>query len=482
MDHQGGKGIPDEVLRSVGVPEVIDSALGTFRFRSGLPDADTVSLCWDRLDLLRGVEVFLNTVPGASLVALRRGLRSMGVITSRDLLVAPRMDSTPLLLTANTETAYGFTFLDLRADGPTVIESPPRSLSVVDDFWFRYVADLGAAGPDKGQGGRFLFLPPGYQGEVPSGYFVYRSPTYTNALIARNLEGPEGIKKTRIYPLASAGHPPEMNFILGAGTPYNTIHANDFSFYEEVDEIIQEEPIGFLDPETTGLLAAIGMVKGKPFAPDERLRAILSEAAPVAAAIARSIVFRPRDPAAYLYGPSSSWKSAFVGGSHEFLSKGARLLDARTLFHYAATVITPAMAAASVGVGSQYAYTAEDSHHEWLDGSRTYRLRLPPGIPAGDFWSVCIYDTQSRSLLQTEDSYPSLNSQVGSVQSNPDGSVDIYFGPQAPAGKEGNWIRTLPGKPWFVILRLYGPLLPWFDKTWRPGELEPSDEAATLVR
>ncbi|MDM7486780.1 MULTISPECIES: DUF1254 domain-containing protein [Rhodococcus] len=474
MPARSSGGSSDEVRRAVGIPDVVETDLGTFRFDDGMPDPETIALSWDRLDLLRGVDVFLNAVPGASLVAMRTGFRSIGIRTSREMAVCARMDSVPCFLTANTETTYGIAVLDLRADGPTVVECPPMSLDVVDDFWFRYVADLGNAGPDKGRGGKYLLLPPGYEGEVPEGYFTYRSRTFTNFLFARNLGGLDVIEQTRIYPLAQADDPPEMRFVEADGVPFNTVHSNDFSFYEEVDQIVQEEPVDALDPELAGQLAAIGIVKGRPFAPDERMHAILSQAAPIGSAIARTIVYRPRDPQAYLYGRDvSSWKTAFVGGSSEFLRDGVRLLDARTLFHYAATVVTPAMATPMVGVGSQYAYTAEDAEGEWLDGGRTYRMHLPAGIPAKDFWSVCVYDCQSRSLLQTDDPYPSLNSNTGTVAAGEDGSVDVYFGPASPAGRESNWIRTVPGKGWFVLLRLYGPLQAWFDRTWRPGEIEP---------
>ena len=180
----------------------------------------------------------------------------------------------------------------------------------------------------------------------------------------------------------------------------------------------------------------------------------------------------PRDPAAYLY-PGRNGLSAFVGGSYEFLRNHARLLDARAQFHYFATVITPAMAAATVGTGSAYAYTAMDASGDWLDGGRSYQLTLPAGIPAKNFWSLDLYDTQTRSLLETDNPYPSVMSLGGTVQVNDDGSTTVYFGPTAPEGKQSNWVQTVPGKSWFTILRLYGPLQAWFDQTWRPGEIDP---------
>ncbi len=219
-----------------------------------------------------------------------------------------------------------------------------------------------------------------------------------------------------------------------------------------------------------GLFAAIGIKKGQPFAPDKRMKKILTESATVGNATVRSLVFPGRDKSAYQYD-SGYWKTAFIGGNHEFLADGARLLDARAFFHYHATMVTPAMTLQIPGAGSQYSMATVDSRGKPLDGSRNYKLHFPPNVPAKDFWSVCIYDNQTRSLLQTDQRYSSAVSQRG-VQANADGSYDIYFGPQAPAGKESNWIQTIPEKGWSVILRFYGPLQSWFDQTWRPDDIE----------
>lgn len=169
-----------------------------------------------------------------------------------------------------------------------------------------------------------------------------------------------------------------------------------------------------------------------------------------------------------------AWLQAFIGGSYEFLHAGARLLDARTQFHYFATVITPAMAHSQIGAGSAYAYAAHDANGDALDGAKTYTLTLPSNPPAKNFWSVDIYDTQTRSLLQTDDPYPSVMSLSDTVVANEDGSFTIWFGPGAPEGHEANWIQTVPTESWFPMLRLYGPLEAWFDKTWRPGEITPA--------
>ena len=463
-----------EAIATLASPDEVESPFGALRFFDGVPLPETVTTIYDALDLMRGIEVFLNCLPGASLVAMRRGLRSIGITSPQVIAYTdPRANSKALFLTPNTETTYGTTMLDLRAWGPTVIEAPPGSLCVVDDFWFRYVADMGIAGPDKGQGGNYLYLPPGYDGDVPDGYFTYRSPTYTNWVVLRALGGVPDMKKTRIYPLADADAPPDNQWINLTDHSFNTVHANDFSFYQELDELVQEEPIEALDAERAGQLAAIGIVKGEAFAPDERLRGLLDQAARVGAGIARVLAYAPRDPQASLYG---SWKNGFVGGSYEFLRNGARLLDARAQFHYLANVITPAMAHAQVGAGSAYAYTVHDANGEVLDGAKTYRLHVDPDPPAKNFWAVDVYDTQTRSLIQVPSTlWPAVASSSGNLQANPDGSYDLYFGPKAPEGRESNWVETIPGRSWFQLFRLYGPLQPWFDQTWKLNEFEPID-------
>lgn len=467
-----------DIPPAITTPDSVETRLGTLRFRDGFPDDATVQRVYDNLDFQRGVQAFLAAMPAASLLAMREGGKSIGVNNNSVALFESLMDSKSLFLTANTESVYLFGWLDLK-DGPLVVETPPNVLGFVDDFWFRYVTDMGNAGPDKGKGGKFLFLPPGYTGEVPQGYFVSRPKTFGNWVVARGFlangsprAAIDSIKaRFRIYPLAQASSPPQTNFINASGRAFNTIHAMDFSFFEEVNRVVQEEPNNAMDPQTLGLLASIGIEKGKPFAPDDRMKKILTEAAAVGSATARTLTYKSRIRESQIF-PNSGWGTAFVGGSYEFMHNGARLLDPYSSFFFVATGITPAMSVVMVGVGSQYAGNYVDSEGRPLDGSKTYRLRLPPNIPAKDFWSLVLYDTQTRSMLQTDQQFPSTGSQKAGLAVNPDSSVDVYFGPKAPPGKENNWVQTRPDKGWFVILRLYGPLQPWFDKTWKPSEIE----------
>lgn len=472
------RGLSAEQMREeagrLATPDELGTPFGTLRFFDGVPLPETVGSVYDALDLMRGIEAFLNCMPAASLVALRRGLRSIGVTSPRTVAYCdPWSNSRAFALTANTETAYATNFLDLRAWGATVVEAPPESLCFVDDFWFGYVADMGLAGPDRGQGGKYLFLPPGFEGEVPDGYFTFRSPTFTNWLVIRALGGTEDAMKTRIYPLSEADAPQDNEWVDWTELALNTIHANDLRFFAEVDEVVQEEPEGALDAERAGVLAALGIAKGQPFHPDERMCRILEEAARVGAGIARTLVYAPRDPGASLYG---SWKVAFIGGSESFLRGGARLLDARTAFFYFATGITPAMVNPAVGTGSAYAYTVSDGNGDILDGARDYRLHVDPDVPAKTFWAIDLYDTQTRSLLQIPSTiWPALSSRTGTMHANDDGSHDLYFGPTPPDGQQSNWIETIPDKSWFAVVRIYGPLQPWFDKTWRINDIEPTD-------
>jgi hypothetical protein len=391
-------------------------------------------------------------------------------------MVTPRT----VILTANNNTPYSLMWIDLK-EGPLVAEIPPRVLGMINDMWLRWVADVGFIGADKGEGGKYLLVPPGYEGEIPEGYFVVQPNTFEMYIAWRSFLDERGdpkphldlIKKTtRVYPLSRADNPPELTFVDMTDKPFFSIAPADYTFWEYLNEVVQSEPSGSLDPVTLGFYRAIGIKKGMPFAPDERMKAILTEAAAVGDATARALSYRMREKEAYFY-ENSAWRSFFLGG-HEFLENGALVLDAYSQLYFLGTGISPAGEQKMVGQGSQYAVAFVDAEGRPLDGARNYKLHLPPNIPVNNFWSAMLYDTQTRSQLQTDQHWPAVSSQDEGFLLNEDGSADIYFGPTPPpAGKEANWVQTIPGKGWFVALRLYGPLEPWFDKTWRPGEIEP---------
>jgi hypothetical protein len=477
-------GFNTKIPESIMTPDKVKTRIGTLEFFDGIPTAETAVLVYDHLDFLRGVETFLNGMPATSLEAMRLGLAALGAKNSNQVVIFDQlMDSNPLFLTGNTSTVYCVPFLDLKKDGPTVVEIPAGAgPGTVNDAFFRFVIDMGPPGPDKGKGGKYLILPPDYEGEIPDGYFTAKSTTWVNWVALRGflVDGkPDAATKMwreglKIYPLSKAANPPAMEFISGSKKKFNTIHANNYEFFEELHTVIDREPVEMIGPELRGLFSSIGIQKGKPFAPDARMKKILTEAAAVANATSRTIFWYEREESAFLY-EGSYWKRGFVAGNYEYLvdeGLGGRNLDARTQFYYMATVNTPAMTWKLIGKGSQYAWGYLDSKGNYLDGGKTYKLNIPKDPPAQKFWSMVAYDPQTRSELQTSQPFPSKQSQRDKMIVNDDGSIDLYFGPKAPAGKEANWIQTVPGKGWFSVLRLYSPTEAWYDKTWRPGEIE----------
>jgi hypothetical protein len=509
-----------ETLASLSTPDRVESRLGSLEFRDGAPSDATVDLLYDNLDFLHGVEAFINAFPGASTTAMRRGFQSIGVEDNSVLIFSDLMDSQSLFLTANCDTLYALSFVDL-SNGPMVVEvpalpAPSGILGTVDDMWFRWVTDIGLPGPDRTAGGHYLFVGPGYDGPLPdSGFHVSHSRTTRVLLLLRAFmvdNSPAVPAQTlrdglRIHPYTPGGAGtavasflagrapmaqeqtfPDTPFIEGSGVAFNTVPPIDFGYWDVINELVQAEPVGAGDPDLLGLLAAVGIVKGEPFEPSGRTRKVLEEAVVVGNATARAVAFAPREEEGWAFYPGSQWTNVLFSGGYTFLdpppqitaqgvvptpSNGARKLNARIAFFYPYTGITPAMCMRLTGIGSQYVWAMRDANAAFLDGGRTYRLTLPPDIPQSRFWSVMVYDNQTRSMLQTDQSKPDIGSQSGTVEENPDGSTDVYFGPTAPEGKSNNWLQTVPGKGYFVILRLYSPLQPFFDKTWRPSEIEP---------
>lgn len=466
------------IAPGVATPNQLETSIGTLTLNDGFPTAETVGKIYDNLDRSRALQAYLLAIPIVNQAGMRESLRKFGPDNETDVIWETLVDPKTVELTANDNTVYSFIWIDTKK-GPLVVEIPPMVLGAIDDFWYRWVADIGITGADKGKGGKYLVLPPGYTGDIPPEYFVVRPSTYGNWMPFRSFlvdgspkPGVDSVKKNlKIYQLADAANPPAMKFANASGVPANFVAPGDYSFWNLLNQVIQEEPAEGSDPTTLGLFASIGIVKGKAFNPDERMKKILTDAANIGAVTARTLAFKLRAPEAFFY-PNSSWRLPFFGGYKFEVSPGVGNLDGAAFFYYFATGVTPAMEEKMVGQGSQYPWTSLDSKGNPFDGGRTYKLHLPPNIPVKDFWSVIVYDCQTRSMLQTDQKGPSVTSLEPGFKTNSDGSVDVWFGPKAPAGMEKNWIQTIPGKGWFMILRLYGPLEPWFDKSWRPGEIE----------
>jgi hypothetical protein len=504
---------------TISTPDKVESRIGTLEFKDGAPSADTVAKVYDNLDSTHAFEAFVNTFRGVSVAALHKGLLSAGVKDNEVIVYSDLMDAKSLFLTANADTVYFIGILDL-SKGPMVLEPPPGGLGTIDDYWFRWIIDIGPPGPDRGQGGKYLILPPGYDGPVPEGgFFVARAETtrvlWFGRMFMENKSDPkpaaELIKKaTKVYPYEAGGYgtsiaeflsgkgklgritpPPPTVFHEGTGKAFSTLPPNDFSYYEILNEIVQAEPATSLDEELMGPIAAIGIVKGKPFAPDARMKKILTDAAALGNATSRALFMNPREAEGWAYYPGSAWWNQMLAGGYEFETPiplitpegakpfpptGYRMLNQRTSFFYGTTGITPGMAMRLTGIGSQYLYAQVDSRKEYFDGAKTYKVTLPKDVPAVNFWSFTVYDNQTRSMLDTPQRYPRAGSQSfpsPAAEPEADGSTTVYFSPTQPAGvKRGNWIQTDPKKGWFTYLRFYGPLEPFFAKTWRPSEIE----------
>lgn len=476
---------PPKMKMTTAIPPGITTSdevatkLGTLNFFDGVPDKEATAKIYDFLDFQHAFQAYMGGIQIASMDAIRKGILEFGPANTTAVLFEDLMDSKAFFLTANTTSVYMFSWLQL-GDEPMVIETPPDVLGIIDDHWFKYVADFGRLGPDKGKGGKFLILPPGYDGEVPDGYHIARTNTYGNWVIWRGFQVDGSTKPAvaatkkhfRMYPLSQKDNPPEMKFVNASGKFVNTIHRMDEHIFAEINEVIQAEPSDGQSEEILGALAAIGIQKGKTFNPDARMKKILAAAARAGSVSVKTIMSKPRDEMFYFYPGESVWMNPFPGGEYSWVSNGATIVDARAGFHFYATGITPAMAKRIIGKGSKYAYTYLDSDHNPLDGAKTYKVHVPPNVPAKDFWSFTLYDNQTRSMLQTDARFPGIDDKKPDLKKNADGSVDVYFGPEAPAGHEANWIQTIPGKGWNMIFRLYGPLEPWYDKTWRPGDPE----------
>lgn len=511
--------VPDKVVESLGAPGSLATGYGQLDFSNGVPTVETAEKVYDILDFTQALSVYNNSFRGASALAIVKGFESIGARPGDVVIFSKLMDSRSLFLTANADTVYYLAGLDL-SKGPVVIEQPSDAVGTINDMWFSWIIDIGGPGPDRGLGGKYLIVGPGYDGPLPEGgYFIGRSKTTfalyaARAYLRNNDPAPavDNVKKTmKIYPyqpgsfgsslaqaldgkVRIAGEPriPETRFIEGSGLSFNTIPPSDAGFFDLINENVQSQPATSYDVELAGQLAAIGIVHGKPFKPTPRMTKILSDAAAFGQATGRALNWRyaMKHPD-WAYYEGSRWGSMLWEGGAFFETPpplfeagvfkplpptGARTLDSRTAFYYGYTLDSPGMIMRIPGVGSQYLMGFLDTDGNPFDGAKTYKVVLPARIPAEAFWSLTLYDNQTRSMLQTPQGYPRAGSQSfpsPATQAAADGSTTVWFGPTQPAGvARGNWIQTMPGKGWFTILRLYSPLPSFFDKSWRAGEIE----------
>jgi len=452
-----------------------------YEFAGGYPAPDTIRRAYDDADLVRAIEAYKFFYPGVAFAAGLFALDAAGIRPNRGAGV---MQGSPkqVIFTPNSDTPYAFASLDLRI-GPIVIEIPPGPLMcVVNDLNQQYVMDLGLPGPDAGNGGKHVILPPGYAGPVPDGYFTGRASTFRLPLLVRVIP-PKGdaqagfamMKSIRIHPLDANApwHGIEWIDIADRELDLTPVgFERTLRFWELLHRLIDEEPAYEPYRMNYGQLATLGIAKGKPFAPDARMHAILERAAQAANDQMRVQSFADRRPDRVMW-PDRQWEWASLRPENGLFDLPSyRDLDARTKWFYQAMVESPAMFRRDGKAGSLYWLGTRDRDGAYLDGGKTYRLTVPLPVPAKLFWSVTVYDPLDRSEIATEQGKAALRSLFELKDIPATGTVDLFFGPTPPKGQEARWIRTIAGRGWFTYFRIYGPEGPAFDRSWKPGDFE----------
>jgi len=465
--------VPDDII----TPEKVDSVyLGEMNYVSGAPSLDTHLKARDFVDTATAVRVFLSGMQVASMQGLFAGHESVGMKPNQTIGISEGMlNARSIWLTPNTTTPYVTSEIDVK-EGPVVLEVGTPVLGLLDNAAFKFAGKVGVTHPlDQGKGGKYFIYHSSYQGEVPEGYIPIETQGYQHWLLLRIVGQKEAVdnniaklKQTmKLYPY---GEKEQTEFINLTDRQYNTVHAMNEKFYDELNTLIQYEPNEIWDQEWIGLAQDLGIEKGKAFEPDERMQAVFVEAAKIATAETRSTYFYPEENMKVY--DDRHWFTPLISG-HEFMDeKGVISVDERATFHFMATGITPDMVTNTVGKGSAYLLATRDASDQLLDGGKHYTVTLPKGVPVANFWSFMVYDNQTRSMLETDQKSAGVDGLSEDIRKNEDGSITIHFAPHAPKGWEGNWVQTMPNKGYNVIFRAYGPTESWFDKSWRPGDLQ----------
>ncbi len=439
----------------------------------------------------RGVQTYLWALPALNMYGMKEGSeRVFGKGYNILPIFKERLNAKTLITTPNSDVIYAIGFLDLKEDGPLVIEVPPGLQGILDDFWQRpvrsegkidgreWAGDVGLPGPDQGKGGKYLILPPDYSGPIPSGFFTYRSGTYGVFVFWRGFfkdpkqlaEPVKVMEQTRIYPLGKQAMARPMQFPDASTKDANMLYPQDGSAFDMLSRFIDHEYVNPSDMEMRGVLAGIGIIKDRSFSPDAPTRDMLDKAARTASRIGHAIAYQPSAMVPNgLYYANRHWINPFPTNA-TFTADSYNIIDARTGFFTYAYSTSPGMALNMENIGAKYPAAYVDASGNFLRGSQAYVLHLPPDIPAAIFWSVTVYDPITGSGLDNGQPFPSLNTMDKPIQ-NSDRSTDIYFGPKSPgAGK--NWIATVPDRGWFTLLRLYGPTKAFFEQTWKPDDIK----------
>ncbi|MDM0110557.1 DUF1254 domain-containing protein [Variovorax sp. J22R133] len=471
-------------------PQTTDTRIGKLSFESGFPSEETARKLFDEMDYQRAVQAYLWGYPAVSFESIRVGtLRDLGADLTDIVIADNYADPKGRWLTANDTTIYGYTNVDLGKSGPLVVEIPSGALvGIIDDFWQRSISDVGLPGPDGGKGGKYLLLPPGYKGNVPkTGYYVLQGTMNNYNVMVRGIVqkgdrngAVQTVKRVKVYPLSESRDPRPNKFTSMSGKVMDTTPPTGMAYWERLSAFINNNPVQARDLFYMAMVKPLGIEKGKEFKPDARQRAILEEAARMGDAMGRVMLFDGPDRFRQVGEglgidpfPGTNWHWVFqVNPVQQTDSYGQ--IDERLHYTYGAIYTTPALGIMKAGPGGNYAQAFKDRNGDRLVGGKSYRLRVPANAPAQQFWSLTLYDTATRSMIQNP-SNDSARSSLDQLKTNADGSIDLYFGPlaSAPAGMEANWIETLPGKGFYPMMRFYTPKAGLFDGTWKLPDIEP---------
>ncbi len=459
--------------------QTIETRIGRLDFDHGVPTQETVVKLYDAMDFQRACQLYLWALPAVTAAQSRAYIPFVsGAQESRDVVLFEGYRNLSGLLTANVTTPYVGGGLDLATYGPTVVEIPAGLIAgSAMDGWERPLTDFGITGPDQGKGARYVFVGPGQETPDATGVVVVHSPTLTVPFYYRALDPDpvkaEALKKgVRVYPWSQRSNPPTTRYLMPDSEKILQMPTlpRGLEYWERVASFISQEPVEDRDRFFIAMLKPLGIEKGKRFRPDERQKKILTEAALVGEAMAKANDFAKRIPESR-YRPDTQWDYVIVLDPVQDLADYSQF-DERAAYFYEGIFITKAMKSNTPGVGQAYLGGYRDKDGHALDGANTYHLRVPPNPPAKQFWSITLYDVDTRALIQNKEQIADRSSRTPDLVKNPDGSVDLYFGPVAPTGFENNWIPTASGRAWFCWLRLYAPLEAYLDRSWPLPDIE----------
>ena len=459
--------------------KVLPGRLGLVSMDGELPSREDLSVVFDELDHQMACQVYLWALPLVSYAQWQVQHREVFGVSNFDLVHYVSYQDRLGLITANATTPYILNFIDLSETGPLVVELPPGpTAGGLSDFWQRECGIFGEMGPDHGGGGKHLIVPPGMATpEIDDSFYVHRASGMNVMFGFRTLD-PDPVRShalvdgIRITPYDGREAPP-TRIITPAGRAWDGDQPRGMDYWARLHEIYQREVIDERDRLFLGMLSQLGIEKGKPFEPDERLVRILTTATAAGELMAQANSFAKRFPGA-AYWPDRQWDLVVQLDHSDQRTENYDQLLERAAWFYEAVSFSEAMKSQTPGQGQAYLGAYTDANGAWLDGAKPYTLRVPANPPAKLFWSATVYDVWTRCLIDNQQQRGDRGSRDADLVHNEDGSVDLYFGPTAPKGKQTNWVQTIPGRHWFSYFRFYGPLEPYFDRSWKLGDITPA--------